>query len=135
MSRLKTQIEEYYNEYKKFEVLTESAVEKFKAVKSNFKDLSEESVEKTTNIMIDVQLTMAQSRMMFETLMNYIKLYLEVAEEELTEEMKTFYEKSKPFKSKKLFAIEKDQLIPTDEKLLEEARNQVKSRINIQAPQ
>jgi len=135
MSRLKTQIEEYYNEYKKFEVLTESAVEKSKTAKNNLKDLSEESINEATNTMVDSLLIASQSRVMFETLMNYIKLYLEVAEEELTEEIKTFYEKSKPFKTKSLFAIEKDQLIPTDEKLLEEARNQVKSRINIQAPQ
>ena len=50
--------------------------------------------------------------------------------EKIPKEVEEYYNKNLKFKAKKIFVLEKNTLIPTDETLLQDARNQLKQRFN-----
>ena len=62
--------------------------------------------------------------------MYLIQVYVEIGGEKIPKEVEEYYNKNLKFKAKKIFVLEKNTLIPTDETLLQDARNQLKQRFN-----
>jgi hypothetical protein len=129
VNKLQNQIVEYYNQYQVINRIAEEEILAAKKLKTEIKDLTEETFEKASNTMIDSLLITGESKYHLEILISFIKLYLEVEEEPLPQEIADFYKTNKQFAYKRLWAIEKDNLTPTDTELLKQAREQVKSRL------
>lgn len=118
-----------FNDFQAFEKIAEEKIKEGKD-REQLKELTEEAIEEHSNKIIDSVLVSADSRLRFENLMYLIQVYVEIGGEKIPKEVEEYYNKNLKFKAKKIFVLEKNTLIPTDETLLQDARNQLKQRFN-----
>ena len=127
MELVKEKVVSLYVEYKEFENVVKLKNEKLAKDKSNLKDVvSGKGVEELQQILVhvyvDTILYNKDLQIMFLKLMNSIELYKEFYTEELPEEVVTFYSEMKNWAPKRIFVVEKNDLVETEIGLLEEER-------------
>lgn len=135
MNKFKEKIVKVYVDYKKFDEALKKEVENL-TEKGNLFKKNSESVkdaedmlskgEELANLYTDTTIASSQLRMIFEHLIFLISLYNETNEEPLDEEIQKFYKDFYKYKTKNVFTIEKERLVPIDKELLDEARKQLK---------
>ena len=127
MELVKEKVVSLYVEYKEFENVVKLKNEKLAKDKSNLKDVvSGKGVEELQQILVhvyvDTILYNKDLQIMFLKLMNSIELYKEFYTEELPEEVAIFYSEMKNWAPKRIFVVEKNDLVETEIGLLEEER-------------
>jgi hypothetical protein len=122
-----------YNEYQAFEKIAEEKIKESQN-REQLKDLTDDAIEEQANKILDSVLVSSDSRLRFENLMYLIQIYIEIGGEKIPKEIEEYFNKSLRFKAKKMFVLEKNNLIPTDKELLENARNQLKTKFNFNQP-
>jgi hypothetical protein len=127
MELVKEKVVSLYVEYKEFENVVKLKNEKLAKDKSNLKDVvSGKGVEELEQILVhvyvDTILYNKDLQIMFLKLMNSIELYKEFYTEELPEDVATFYSEMKNWAPKRIFVVEKNDLVETEIGLLEEER-------------
>lgn len=127
MEKLKEKIIDLYAEYVEFDTIVK---EKNKAIankQTSVKDiLKDKSVEESENILIhvyvDTVLYNKDLQILFFKLITNIETYLEFSKESLPEEIIEFYNSMKTWSPKRIFMIEKGDLVETESGTLELAR-------------
>jgi hypothetical protein len=127
MKQLEEKIISLYNEYKEFdEVVKEKNKEitqKKGSVKDIVKDKSTDEVKDVLlHIYVDAILYNKDLQIMFFRLVTNIETYLEFSKEPLNEEITNFYNEMKTWSPKKVFVLEKGELVETEVGVLEKAR-------------
>lgn len=132
MIEFKTVVESCYEDYIKFDNAVKKENQKFQDKGKFFKSEDKKGVdtllekgEDLKNLYVDTTIANSQLRMKFENLIFLIRLYLETGKEDLSEQINNFYKEFSKYKTKNVFTVEKEELVPTDEELLQEARRQV----------
>lgn len=127
MKQLEGKIISLYNEYKEFD---EVAKEKNKAItekKTSVKDIiKDKNVDEVRDVLlhiyVDAILYNKDLQIMFFRLITNIETYLEFSKEPLNEEITTFYKEMKSWSPKKIFVLEKGELVETEVGVLDKAR-------------
>lgn len=127
MKQLEGKIISLYNEYKEFdEVVKEknkAITEKKTSVKDIIKDKNVDEVRDVLlHIYVDAILYNKDLQIMFFRLITNIETYLEFSKEPLNEEITTFYKEMKSWSPKKIFVLEKGELVETEVGVLDKAR-------------
>ena len=127
MKQLEVKIISLYNEYKEFdEVVKEknkAITEKKTSVKDIIKDKNVDEVRDVLlHIYVDAILYNKDLQIMFFRLITNIETYLEFSKEPLNEEITTFYKEMKTWSPKKVFVLEKGELVETEVGVLDKAR-------------
>jgi hypothetical protein len=127
MEAIKGKIVSLYVEYKEFDSIVKAKNEKLAKTENNLKDIvSGKSVEELQQILVhvyvDTILYNKDLQLMFLKLVNAIELYKEFSKEDLPEDISTFYSEMKNWAPKRVFAVEKNDLVETETGLLEEER-------------
>jgi hypothetical protein len=127
MKQLEEKIISLYKEYKEFdEVVKEknkAITEKKTSVKDIIKDKNVDEVRDVLlHIYVDAILYNKDLQIMFFRLVTNIETYLEFSKEPLNEEITTFYKEMKTWSPKKVFVLEKGELVETELGVLDKAR-------------
>jgi hypothetical protein len=127
MKQLEEKIISLYNEYKEFdEVVKEknkTITEKKTSVKDIIKDKNLDEVKDVLlHIYVDAILYNKDLQIMFFRLITNIETYLEFSKEPLNEEITSFYKEMKNWSPKKVFILEKGDLVETEVGVLEKSR-------------
>ena len=127
MKQLEEKIISLYNEYKEFdEVVKEknkTITEKKTSVKDIIKDKNLDEVKDVLlHIYVDAILYNKDLQIMFFRLITNIETYLEFSKEPLNEEITSFYKEMKNWSPKKVFILEKGELVETEVGVLEKSR-------------
>lgn len=127
MKQLEEKIINLYNEYKEFdEVVKEknkAIVDKKTSVKDILKDKSPEDVKDVLlHLYVDAILYNKDLQIMFFSLITNIETYLEFSKEALNEDITNFYNEMKTWAPKKVFVLEKGELVETEVGVLEKSR-------------
>ncbi len=127
MKQLEEKIISLYNEYKEFdEVVKEKnkvITEKKTSVKDIIKDKNVDEVRDVLlHIYVDAILYNKDLQIMFFRLITNIETYLEFSKEPLNEEITIFYKEMKTWSPKKVFILEKGELVETELGVLDKAR-------------
>ncbi len=127
MESLKQKVVGLYTEYKEFESIVKVKNENLAKDKDNLKDIVsgkdiEELQKVLVHVYVDTILYNKDLQLMFLKLINSIELYQEFFSESLPEDVVTFYSSMKNWAPKRIFMIEKGDLVETETGLLEEER-------------
>lgn len=127
MESLKQKVVGLYTEYKEFESIVKVKNENLAKDKDNLKDVVsgkdiEELQKVLVHVYVDTILYNKDLQLMFLKLINSIELYQEFFSESLPEDVVTFYSSMKNWAPKRIFMIEKGDLVETETGLLEEER-------------
>ena len=127
MELVKEKVVSLYVEYKEFESIVKLKNEKLAKDKSNLKDIvsgkgTEELQQILVHVYVDTILYNKDLQLMFLKLINTIELYKEFFTEDLPEEVTVFYTDMKNWAPKRVFVVEKNDLVETETGLLEEER-------------
>ena len=129
MENLKNKILGLFNEYQEFEKIVK---EKNKAISEKGGNLQEllkgKSPEELEQILIhvyvDTILYNKDLQILFFKLITNIETYIEFSKEDLPQEVLDFYTNMKNWAPKRVFVIEKDDLVETEVGTLENARKE-----------
>jgi hypothetical protein len=129
MKQLEEKIIGLYNEYKEFDAVikakNEEVTNKKTSVKDIIKDKPLEEVKDTLlYIYVDAILSNKDLQIMFFRLVTNIETYLEFSKEPLNEEITSFYNEMKTWSPKKVFVLEKGELVETEVGVLDKARKE-----------
>lgn len=127
MESIKQKVITLYAEYKEFESIVKVKNEALAKDKSNLKDVVsgkdiEELQKVLVHVYVDTILYNKDLQLMFLKLINTIEIYQEFFEDSLPEDLSTFYSTMKNWSPKRIFMIEKGELVETETGLLEEER-------------
>lgn len=127
MEKLKDKILKLYSEYTEFDAIISKKNKDLVDNKSNITEMAKgKSLEELEEILLhlysDVMLYNANLKVVFVELITSVENYKEISEEELPEEVLKFYNNMKQFLPKRLFAIEKGEIVETEVGLLESQR-------------
>lgn len=127
MESIKQKVVDLYTEYKEFESIVKVKNENLAKDKDNLKDVvSGKDVEELQKVLVhvyvDTILYNKDLQLMFLKLINSIELYQEFFSDSLPEDVVTFYSSMKNWAPKRIFMIEKGDLVETETGLLEEER-------------
>jgi len=129
MENLKQKINSLYKEYKEFDEIVK---EKNKAVtekKSTVKEMVEgKSVEQVQDVLIhlyvDTLLYNKDLQILFFKLVSNIETYLEFSKDDLDKEVSDFYQSMKTWAPKRVFMLEKGEIVETEVGIQEKARKE-----------
>lgn len=126
---IKEKLVDSYNRYLEFDTIVKKKNEEIKDREANTKLMvssldDENGMENLKNKYKDSLLYNAQLRMSFENLMYLISTCFELGVE-IPEDISKFYNDSLNFKSKPIFAVEKQELIAVDQEVLENCRKEL----------
>lgn len=129
MEQLKSKIEILYNDYTSFEKVVKEknriVTEKQKSIKELLDGKSPEDMENVlVHIYVDTILYNKDLQILFFKLIINIETYLEFSKEPLTEEIIEFYNTMKTWSPKRVFVLEKGNLVETEPGTLEKARKE-----------
>lgn len=129
MEQLKSKIEILYNDYTSFEKVVKEknriVTEKQNSIKELLDGKSPEDMENVlVHIYVDTILYNKDLQILFFKLIINIETYLEFSKEPLTEEIIEFYNTMKTWSPKKVFVLEKGNLVETEPGTLEKARKE-----------
>lgn len=127
MEALKQKVITLYTEYKEFESIVKVKNEELIKDKANLKDVvsgkSEDELQKIlVHVYVDTILYNKDLQLMFLKLINSIETYIEFSSDSLPEEILKFYSDMKNWAPKRIFMIEKGELVETETGILEEER-------------
>jgi hypothetical protein len=127
MELIKQKVIDLYTEYKEFESIVKAKNESLAKDKDNLKDVVsgkdiEELQKVLTHVYVDTILYNKDLQLMFLKVMNSIEMYQEFFEEALPEDLLAFYSSMKNWAPKRVFMIEKGELVETETGLLDEER-------------
>jgi len=116
-----------YSEYKAFEKIVKEKNDSLYSDKSNLKDVvSNKTVEELEDILtytyVDTVLYNKDLQILFFKLISNIETYLEISGKDLPEELLKFYNDMKNWAPKRVFVIEKGNLVETETGLLDKER-------------
>lgn len=129
MEKVKEKINSLYAEYKEFDAVVK---EKNKAVtekKNTVKEMVEgKSVEQVQDVLIhlyvDTLLYNKDLQILFFKLVSNIETYLEFSKENLDKEVYDFYQEMKVWAPKRVFMLEKGEIVETEVGIQEKARKE-----------
>lgn len=129
MKQLEEKIINLYNEYKEFDLLVKEKnkeiVDKKTSVMEIVKDKSVDEIKEVLlHIYVDTILYNKDLQIMFFKLITNIETYLEFSKEVLNEEITTFYNEMKTWAPKKVFVLEKGELVETEVGVLDKSRKE-----------
>lgn len=129
MENLKDKIVELYSEYKDFEKIVKEKnkqiSDKGNSIKDLVKDKSPEELENVLlHVYVDTILYNKDLQILFFKLITNIETYMEFSKEDLPSEISEFYNQMKTWSPKRVFMIEKDDLVETETGTLEKARKE-----------
>lgn len=129
MENLKSKVLSLYAEYKEFETLVKKKNSDIANKNENLKDLvvgktPEELQDILTHVYVDTILYNKDLQIMFFKLITTIETYLEFSTEELPEEISKFYSEMKSWAPKKVFMVEKGDIVESETGNLELARKE-----------
>jgi hypothetical protein len=129
MEQLKNKIEILYNDYTSFEKVVKEKNRIVTEKQSSIKDLLEgKSAEDMENVLVhiyvDTILYNKDLQILFFKFITNIETYLEFSKEPLNEEITEFYNTMKTWSPKRVFVLEKGDLVETEPGTLENARKE-----------
>lgn len=129
MENLKNKIVELYSEYQIFEKIVKEKnkqiSEKGTSIQELLKDKSPEEMESVLlHIYVDTILYNKDLQILFFRLITNIETYIEFSKEDLPTEILEFYNNMKTWSPKRVFMIEKEDLVETETGTLEKARKE-----------
>ncbi len=129
MEQLKTKIEILYNDYTSFEKAVKEKnriiTEKQNSIKELLDGKSPEDMENVlVHIYVDTILYNKDLQILFFKLITNIETYLEFSKEPLSEEIIEFYNSMKTWSPKRVFVLEKGDLVETEPGTLDKARKE-----------
>ena len=129
MENLKNKIVELYSEYQVFEKIVKEKnrqiSEKGTSIQDLVKDKSPEEMENVLlHVYVDTILYNKDLQMLFFKLLTNIETYIEFSKEDLPTEILEFYNNMKTWSPKRVFMIEKEDLVETETGTLEKARKE-----------
>lgn len=129
MDRLKQKIETLYSEYSEFEKIVDLKNKAISKKEHTVKDsLKDKTIEETESILmhiyVDTILYNKDLQILFFKLITNIETYIEFSKEPLSEEILNFYNSMKSWAPKRVFMVEKGELVETEEGTLEIARKE-----------
>lgn len=129
MENLRNKIVELYSEYKEFEKIVKEKnkqiSDKGNSIKDLVKDKSPEELENVLlHVYVDTILYNKDLQILFFKLITNIETYIEFSNEDLPSEISEFYNEMKTWSPKRVFMIEKDDLVETETGTLEKARKE-----------
>lgn len=127
MESIKQKVIDLYTEYKEFESIVKGKNEALAKDKDNLKDVvSGKDIEELQKVLmhvyVDTILYNKDLQLMFLKLINTIEIYQEFFNDSLPEDLLSFYSAMKNWSPKRIFMIEKGELVETETGLLEEER-------------
>ena len=127
MEQLKNKIEELYNEYATFEKVVKeknkAITDKQNSVKDLLEGKSPEDIQDVlVHIYVDTILYNKDLQIAFFKLITNIETYLEFSKEQLSNEIMEFYNSMKTWSPKRVFVLEKGDLVETEPGTLDKAR-------------
>lgn len=127
MELLKEKVISLYAEYKGFEKVVKEKNESLYKDKSTLKDVVEgKTVDELQKVLVhtyvDTILYNKDLQILFFKLVINIETYLEVVGSDLPEEIEKFYSEMKNWAPKRVFVLEKGELVETEPGTLEEER-------------
>jgi hypothetical protein len=127
MKQLEEKIISLYNEYKEFDTVVKEKNKEITQKKGSVKDIvkdksTDEVKDVLLHIYVDAILYNKDLQIMFFRLVTNIETYLEFSKEPLNEEITNFYNEMKTWSPKKVFVLEKGELVETEVGVLEKAR-------------
>lgn len=129
MKQLEEKIEALYKEYREFDEIVreknKAVTDKQTSIKDILKDKSiEEMQDVLLHIYVDAILYNKDLQILFFRLITNIESYLEFSKEPLSEEITAFYNEMKTWSPKRVFVLEKGDLVETESGSLEKARKE-----------
>lgn len=129
MKQLEEKIISLYNEYKEFDKVVKEKNEEVTSKKTSVKDIiKDKSLEEVKDVLlyiyVDAILCNKDLQIMFFRLVTNIETYLEFSKEPLNEEITNFYNEMKTWAPKKVFVLEKGELVETEVGVLDKARKE-----------
>lgn len=127
MESIKQKVISLYAEYKEFESIVKGKNEDLAKDKNNLKDVvSGKDVEELQKVLVhvyvDTILYNKDLQLLFLKTITLIEVYQEFFEEALPEEIISFHSTMKTWVPKRIFMIEKGDLVETETGILEEER-------------
>lgn len=127
MKQLEEKIIALYNEYKEFDAVVKEKNKEITQKKTSVKDIvkdksADEVKDVLLHIYVDAILYNKDLQIMFFRLVTNIETYLEFSKEPLNEEITNFYNEMKTWSPKKVFVLEKGELVETEVGVLDKAR-------------
>lgn len=127
MEAIKSKVISLYSEYKEFESVVKKKNEELTNNKANLKDVIqgkkvEELQDVLVHVYVDTILYNKDLQILFLKVINAIEIYKEFATDELPEEVLKFYSDMKTWAPKRVFVVEKGELVETESGILEEER-------------
>jgi hypothetical protein len=127
MKQLEEKIITLYNEYKEFDAVVKEKNKEITQKKTSVKDIvKDKSVDEVKDVLlhiyVDAILYNKDLQIMFFRLVTNIETYLEFSKEPLNEEITNFYNEMKTWSPKKVFVLEKGDLVETEVGVLDKAR-------------
>lgn len=129
MKQLEEKIISLYNEYKEFDKVVKEKNEEVTKKKTSVKDIiKDKPLEEVKDVLlyiyVDAILSNKDLQIMFFRLVTNIETYLEFSKEPLNEEITNFYNEMKTWAPKKVFVLEKGELVETEVGVLDKARKE-----------
>lgn len=127
MKQLEEKIIILYNEYKEFDEVVKQKNKEITEKKTSVKDIvKDKSVDEVRDVLlhiyVDAILYNKDLQIMFFRLITNIETYLEFSKEPLNQEITSFYNEMKTWSPKKVFVLEKGELVETEIGVLDKAR-------------
>lgn len=132
MSKLTDKLIKEYSDYLKINKHAENAVQKAKTVKNTLSELSEEAINQAMDIISESIILSNESKLRFENLIELINTYIEVEPTTLPTEIEEFYKFSLPYKVKRIYTVDKEEVIVADKQVFDEAKEILRKRIQEQ---
>lgn len=127
MEAIKTKVMSLYSEYKEFESVVNKKNQELTNNKANLKEVIqgknvEELQDVLVHVYVDTILYNKDLQLLFLRLFNAIELYNEFSQDALPEEILKFYSELKTWAPKRVFVVEKEDLVETESGILEDER-------------
>lgn len=129
MENLKNKIIQLFNEYKEVEVIVNEKNKLISEKGSTIQELiKNKSIEQLENVLVhvyvDTILYNKDLQILFFRLITNIETYLEFSKEDLPKKILDFYNEMKTWSPKRIFVIEKGELVETETGVLESSRKE-----------
>jgi hypothetical protein len=129
MDKLREKINSLYKEYKEFDTVVKEKNKEITNKKTTIKEMVEnKSIEEVQEVLIhlyvDTLLYNKDLQILFFKLVCNIESYLEFSTDSLDKEVLDFYQSMKTWIPKRLFMLEKEEIVETEIGVLEKARKE-----------
>jgi hypothetical protein len=129
MENLKQKINSLYKEYQEFDEIVKQKNKAVTDKKATVKDMVEgKSVEEVQDVLVhlyvDTLLYNKDLQILFFKLVSNIETYLEFSKDDLDKDVSDFYHSMKTWSPKRVFMVEKGEIVETEVGLQEKSRKE-----------